>query len=71
LAELNYGEGEYLKARAFLQRYHALAGYSPESLWLGISIEDKLGDSPLQRQYTQMLLSDFADSDAAQRVRTK
>jgi type IV pilus assembly protein PilF len=71
LADLSYGEGEYLKARAFLQRYHALAGYSPESLWLGISIEEKLGDSPLRRQYTQLLLSDFADSDAAQRVRTK
>ena len=71
LADLSYGEGEYLKARAFLQRYHASAGYNPESLWLGISIEEKLGDSPLRRQYTQMLLSDFADSDAARRVRTK
>jgi type IV pilus assembly protein PilF len=71
LANLYYADGDYLKARAFLQRYHAQAGYTPESLWLGISIENKLGGSPLQQEYTQLLLSKFADSDAARRLKSK
>ena len=71
MANLYYADGDYLKARAFLQRYHAQAGYTPESLWLGISIEDKLGGSPLRQEYTQILLSKFADSDAARRLKSK
>jgi type IV pilus assembly protein PilF len=68
LADLYYGTGDYLKARAFLQRYHHQAGYDPESLWLGISIEDKLGDVAMRQEYTQLLLSRFADSDVARRL---
>jgi type IV pilus assembly protein PilF len=71
LANLYYADGDYLKARAFLQRYHAQAGYNPESLWLGISIEDKLGDSSLRQEYTHLLLSKFADSDAARRLKSQ
>jgi type IV pilus assembly protein PilF len=71
MANLYYADGDYLKARAFLQRYHAQAGYTPESLWLGISIEDKLGGSPLRQEYTQILLSKFADSDVARRLKSK
>ena len=71
LANLYYLNGDYPKARAFLQRYHTQAGYSPESLWLGISIEDKLGNSSLRQEYTTLLLSKFADSDAARRLQSK
>ncbi len=71
LANLYYADGDYLKARAFLQRYHTQAGYSPESLWLGLSIEDKLGNAPLRQEYTDLLLSKFADSDAARRLKSK
>lgn len=71
LADLYYGTGDYLKARAFLQRYHKRAGYSPESLWLGISIEDKLGDTATRQKYTQLLLSRFADSDVARRLQAR
>lgn len=69
LANLYYTTGDYMKARAFLQRYHDQAGYSPESLWLGISIEDKLGDTPLRQEYANLLLSRFGDSDAARRLK--
>ncbi len=71
LASLYYADGDYVKARAFLQRYHTQAGYNPESLWLGISIEDKLGGSPLKQEYTELLLSKFAESDAARRLKSK
>ncbi len=70
LASLYYAGGAYLKARAFLQRYHAQAGYNPESLWLGISIEDKLGDVALRREYMDLLLSKFSDSAAARRLKS-
>jgi type IV pilus assembly protein PilF len=71
LADLYYGTGDYLKARAFLQRYHDQSGYNPESLWLGISIEDKLGDTATRQKYTQLLLSRFADSDVARRLQSQ
>lgn len=71
LADLYYAQGDYLKARAFLQRFHSQAGYNPESLWLGISIEEKLGDTALQRQYTDLLLSRFAESAAARRLQNR
>jgi len=70
LADLNYAEGDYPAARAFLQRYHTLAGYSPESLWLGISIEERLGNAQQRRQYQDILLSRFANSEPARRLKS-
>lgn len=71
LADLNYSIGNHRKARGFLQRYHAEAGYNPESLWLGISIEKALGDAAMRQRYTQLLLSRFADSDVARRLESQ
>ncbi len=68
LAELSHEQGKHLQARAFLQRYHALADYSPASLWLGIGIEEALGDSQLRRDYASLLLSRFVDSKEARRL---
>ena len=69
LADLSYQQGHYLKARAFLQRYHGTVGYTPESLWLGISIERKLQDNVLLNEYTTLLLSKFSQSEPAQRLK--
>lgn len=68
LADLSHDQGKHLQARAFLQRYHALAGYSPASLWLGIGIEEALGDPQLRREYAALLLSRFADSKEARQL---
>lgn len=70
LADLSYAEGDYPAASAYLQRYHARAGYSPESLWLGISIEERLGNAQQRRQYQDLLLSRFANSEPARRLKS-
>jgi len=71
MAELNHAQGKDLQARAFLQRYHSQAGYSPASLWLGIAIEDGLGDANLRQEYARLLLTKFADSDEARRLKSQ
>jgi type IV pilus assembly protein PilF len=68
MAELTYASKDYLQARAFLQRFHEQAQPTPESLWLGINIEQQLGDERLQRDYARRLLSRFPDSVQARRL---
>ena len=62
LAELSHRRGDDLQARAFLQRFHAKAGYSPQSLRLGIAVEQALGGEDLRREYVKLLSSRFAES---------
>jgi type IV pilus assembly protein PilF len=69
MAMVNHAQGKNLQARAFLQRYHSQAGYTPASLLVGIEIEDALGDSELRREYARVLLTKFADSSEARRLR--
>ena len=65
LAQLNFDNHEYLKARAFLQRYFSIAAQSAQSLWLGVRIERELGDEEALAQYTKLLLDKFPDSEEA------
>jgi type IV pilus assembly protein PilF len=69
MADFSYAQGKYQQAHDFLQRYHSRAPYSPESLWLGISIEKALGNQQQLRVYTQLLSSRFASSDQARRLK--
>jgi len=65
MAQLNYDTHEYLKARAFLQRFFSVSGQTPQSLWLGINIERELGDKESLTRYTKLLLDKFPDSEEA------
>ena len=69
MAQLNFDAHEYLKARAFLQRYFPVAGHTPQTLWLGIKIEGELGDEAALTQYNKLLLDNFPDSEEARLVR--
>jgi type IV pilus assembly protein PilF len=55
MSEVSYRNGSYLKARAFLQRYEAVAGRSAESLSLGVRIETRLGDEASAEKYRREL----------------
>lgn len=55
MAKLNRGGGQFMSARAFLERYFSVAGASPESLQLGIEIETALGNEDAAAQYAQRL----------------
>lgn len=61
LAQLAYGRGRLMEARAFSQRRLAAAAPSREALQLASQIEQKLGDSDAERRYVQQMLNEFPD----------
>ncbi|MBS0212020.1 MAG: type IV pilus biogenesis/stability protein PilW [Proteobacteria bacterium] len=58
LATLLFQRGDYMNARAFVERYLATGQYSPTVLELGAKIEDKLGDPAAARSYRERIASD-------------
>ncbi len=55
MAELSYRQQNYLKARAYLQRFEALARPTAEILWLGFRIEKQAGNESAAAQYASQL----------------
>ncbi|MBL8251550.1 MAG: tetratricopeptide repeat protein [Candidatus Competibacter sp.] len=71
MADLSQTQGKTLQGRAFLQRYHSQTRPSPQSLWLGFTMESAGGGDPqLRRDYASVLSSQFPSSEEAQRLRT-
>lgn len=65
MAWLHYDRGDYLKSRAFLQRYEAAAKHLPETLWLAAQTERRLGDVDAARRYAISLRTQFPESEEA------
>jgi type IV pilus assembly protein PilF len=65
LADVLHHSGSNLQARAFLQRYTAVASPTASVLWLGYRIETALGDSSAAQEYGRRLKADFAVSTEA------
>ena len=63
MASLTLQKGHPTPARAYLQRYLALARQTPESLWLGVQIERRLGDHNAAASYAMSLKNIFPDSN--------
>jgi type IV pilus assembly protein PilF len=63
MSEVNYEAGRFLPARAYLQRYLAIAEHSARSLWLGIRIERELGDKNALSSYAMLLKAEYPDSE--------
>lgn len=61
MALISYQQGEYLSARAFIERFHAI-GRTPQSLKLGIRIEEALGDEAAADKYRERLSRQFPDT---------
>jgi len=61
LAKVEFAQGNYMDARAFIQRRDAL-GSSAEILDLAARIEDGAGDHQAAEQYRQRLHDEFPDS---------
>lgn len=55
MAQLSYGKGDYLRARAFLQRLEKARGMTEQALRLGVKVETALGDSAAAARYRQAL----------------
>ena len=65
MAEIGIKTEKYMMARAYIQRYHAIARPSAESLWLQVQSEKALGAQDHYLKYARKLLKDFPDSDEA------
>ena len=55
----------HLSARGYLQRYQQVARHTAKSLWLGIQIEQELGDKDAVSSYVLQLKNNFPDSQEA------
>lgn len=65
MGELAHTAGKSLSARGYLQRYREVAPHTPESLWLGIRVEQELGDRDAVASYGMLLKGVFPDSEEA------
>jgi type IV pilus assembly protein PilF len=71
MSSLNYRNGAYLSARAFLQRYESAEEQTAQSLMLGYQIERALGDQTAAELYQRQLLDRFPGSAEATQARTQ
>lgn len=62
MARLSLQREVPLQARAFFQRYAAVASLNAEALWLGVRIERALDDTTSVARYAERLLSEYPDS---------
>jgi len=65
---LKFSSEDFLAARAFLQRY--LSGNVPTAgvLYIGVRIEQELGDERARTEYSNQILREFPDSREARRI---
>lgn len=63
MADALYQKNDFFRARAFIQRFEALAKPDPAALLLAHNIEMKLGHPDSARDYAQRLREQFPDSE--------
>ena len=63
MAMIYFDSGEYLNARAFLQRYEDVGPVTAASLWLGVQIEYQLDDRDTMQRYATELSRNFPDTE--------
>ncbi len=68
MAEVSYEKGRYLSGRGYLQRYLAVSEHTSRSLWLGIRLENQLGDDDAVSSYAMLLRSNYPDSHETQQL---
>jgi type IV pilus assembly protein PilF len=66
MADMNFADEIHLQARAFMDRYmQSTDRTTPDALWLGIRVEQALGDKAAAGAYSTQLLRKFPDSAEA------
>ena len=63
MAIIRYEEGNYLGARAYIQRLQQAARLNPQSLWLAVQTEFALNDHQAWGEYAIILKNNYPDSD--------
>lgn len=62
LASIAYRQGDFAGARAHLIRLHQQSNPTPESVWLGLRTERRLGNTEAEASYAAQLRSRFGSS---------
>jgi len=70
MQKISYRKRKYMSARAFLERYLAVARHTPETLWYGVQTERALGNQELSEEYRATLFSRFPASKEAQQLKS-
>lgn len=70
MLKISYNNQQYMSARAFLERYLAVAKHTPETLWYGFQTERALGNRQTAESYKEELLINFPTSTEAQQAKT-
>lgn len=65
MAEISYDSNDYLSARDYLNRYLKVAKHTAKSLWIGIQVENELGDMDKVSSYVMLLRNQFPDTEEA------
>jgi type IV pilus assembly protein PilF len=68
MAKLSFAAHNDMSARAYLERFHGAADASAASLWLGVQVEQRLGDRHKAVEYKRRLLKEFPDSPEIQEL---
>ena len=68
LSVLKFSTEDYLGARAFLQRYLSANVPTADVLFLGVRIEEELGDDRARTDYSNQILRDFPESAEARTI---
>ncbi len=69
MSEISFNQNNALSARGYLQRYQQVSKHNAKSLWLGIQIENELGDKDAVSSYALSLRNNFPDSEEAAKLR--
>jgi len=69
MAQLRFLNIDYEDARSYIQRYQAVANWTPSALFTAIQIENKLKDRDAVASYALLLRANYPDSDEAQQVK--
>lgn len=69
LAQMNYDQGNSKRAYEYFQRYVEISQQTPESLWIGILLENDRGNKDTVASYKVLLKGKFPDSDEAKRLK--
>ena len=62
MAQISFDEQAFLAARGYMQRYEEVSTHTPRSLWLGIRIEEMLGDKDAVSSLAMLLKANYPDS---------
>lgn len=69
MAQINYDNGNYLSARAFIERFFSQEPDTPESLLLAARIETRLQADEVAKDYARRLRAKFPSSEQATQLK--